>query len=247
MVWEPEAGKDIAARLISALQQDEFILYTQSIIPLGPPSKDRPFQEIFIRFKEEDAKLLPPGTFFPVLAECHLLPYLDRWVVNRLARWVRAALRIRPKWQVPRSNVNVSTETLVDVKFGQYVRKYVEDSYLSKGAIGFEITWDSAIENQASLLRLMAELRPHACGFTLSGFDGSERSFAVLKAFAPNFVKIDSMTVDPAKLPEIQRRCNPLGSKTIVEHVENAKVLEQLRRAKIDFGQGFQLSPVEPL
>jgi EAL domain-containing protein (putative c-di-GMP-specific phosphodiesterase class I) len=247
MDLEPETEKDIANRLMSALQKDEFVLYSQTIIPLGGPQRQRPFQEIFVRFKEEDAMLLPPGTFFPVLEEYHLLPYLDRWVVNRLARWVRGALRVKADWEVPRSNVNLSSETLLDAEFGPYVRQYVVDSFLAKGAIGFEITWDTALRNATWVRRLMAELRHHGCGFTLSGIDGSDESFAAMNAFTPNFVKMSATSLDPAKVPEIQRRCYLLGSKTIVEHVENEQVLEHLRRSKIDFVQGFQISPVEPI
>lgn len=249
MEFEPEieTEKDIADRLMAALQRDEFVLYAQTIIALGVPQKQRPFQEIFVRFKEEDALLLPPGTFFPVLEECHLLPYLDRWVVNRLARWVRGALRIKADWEVPRSNVNLSSETLLDTDFAPYVRKYVVDSFLAKGAIGFEVTWDTALKHATWLRRLMEDLRLHGCSFTLSAIDGSEESYAAMNAFKPNFVKLSAASVDPAKVPEIQRRCYLLGSKTIAEHVENEQVLEHLRRSKIDFAQGFQISPVEPL
>src|SRR5262252_4179515 len=94
-------SRDIANRLVAALQGDEFVLYAQSIVPLGSGADDWPFQEIFVRFAEEDAKLLPPGSFLPVLDEFHLLPFLDRWVVNRLARWVRSGLSIKPEWHIP--------------------------------------------------------------------------------------------------------------------------------------------------
>ena len=247
MANAPETSKTLTDRLIASLQQDEFVLYAQTIAPIAPRREERPFQEIFVRFKEEDAKLLPPGSFFPVLRECQLLPYLDRWVVNKLVRWVRSALSIKSDWQVPRSNVNLSAETLVDSDFGEYVRKYVEDSYLSDGALGFEIDWTDAIEHEVSLRQLIAGLRPHGCCFTLAGFNGGEASFEVLKSFAPHFVKIGSASVDPAMLAEINRRCHLLECKTIVEHVENAKVLEHLRLTKLDFAQGFEISPVQPL
>jgi EAL domain-containing protein (putative c-di-GMP-specific phosphodiesterase class I) len=237
----------MADRLISALQQDEFVLYTQSIVPLVPQSDNQPFQEIFIRFKEEDAKLLPPGMFFPLLAECRLLPYLDRWVVNRLARFVRSGLKFKPDWKVPRYNVNLSDETLTDPKFGDYVLRYVDGSYLSSGGLGFDISCDSAMANRESLRRLMAELRPHGCSLTVAGFDGSEALLAELKALEPDFVKISATTADPAKVSEINRMCHGLGAKTIAEHVENSRVLEHLRRCKIDFGQGFEIGQVEPL
>jgi len=247
MASKPEPQKSLTDRLIASLQQDEYVLYAQLIIPIAPQNGERPFQEIFIRFKEEDAKLLPPGSFFPILEECHLLPYLDRWVVNQLARWVRGALSNRSNWQVPRSNVNLSAQTLVDPELGKYVRTYVDDSCLSNGALGFEIAWDDAIEHQESLRRLMAELRPHGCSFALTDFDGSEPSFAMLKTFAPHFVKISSAAVNPETLAEINHQCHLLECKTIIEHVENEKLLEHMRLTKVDFGQGFEISPVQPL
>jgi EAL domain-containing protein (putative c-di-GMP-specific phosphodiesterase class I) len=247
MADKPEAQKSLTDRLIASLGRDEYALYAQPIIPIAPQHGERLFQEIFVRFREEDANLLPPGSFFLILQECHLLPYLDRWVVNQLARWVRGALSIKPDWQVPCSNVNLSAQTLVDPELGKYVRKYVDDSYLSSGALGLEIAWDDAIEHHESLRRLMAELRPHGCYFTLADFDGSEASFAMLKAFAPHFVKISSATVNPETLAEINRQCHLLECKTIIEHVEDAKVLEHMRLTKVDFGQGFEISPVQPL
>jgi EAL domain-containing protein (putative c-di-GMP-specific phosphodiesterase class I) len=247
MSREPEPQKSLVDRLIASLQQDEFVLYAQSIVPLAPQNGEPPFQEIFVRFKEEDAKLLPPGTFFPVLEECQLLPYLDRWVANRLARWVRSALGIKPDWAIPRNNVNLSEATLADPDYGQYVCKYVDDSYLSDGALGFEVALDSALAHEAPLRKLMAEVRPFGCTLTLSGFDGSDASFAKLKGLTPEFIKISATNVAPAKLSEIGRKCQALGIKTITEHVESEKMLQLLRQSKIDFAQGFEISPVKPL
>lgn len=247
MTRKPELRKSLADRLIASLQQDEFVLYAQSIVPLAPQSRERPFQEIFVRFKEEDAKLLPPGTFFPVLEECQLLPYLDRWVANRLARWVRSAVGVKPDWTIPRNNVNLSEATLADRDYGRYVCKYVDDSYLSDGALGFEIALEIAVANEAALRKLMAEVRPYGCTLTLSGFDGSQASFAVLKALSPNFVKISATNVIPAKLAEIGHKCRALEIKTIAEHVESKQMLQHLRQSKIDFAQGFEISPVKPL
>jgi len=247
MAREPGPQKVLVDRLIAALQQDEFVLYAQNIMPLAPQAGQRRFQEIFVRFKEEDTKLLPPGTFFPVLEECKLLPYLDRWVANRLARWVRSAVSIKPNWLIPRNNVNLSDATLSDPGYGEYVRKYVDNSYLSGGALGFEIALDSAIAHEKSLRKLMTEVRPYGCSLTLSGFDGSTASFSELKDLTPNFIKISAASVSLARLSEINRKCQTLRIKTIVEHVESGKMLQYLRQSKIDFAQGFAISPVKPL
>ncbi len=247
MARQPEPQKSLVDRLIASLQQDEFVLYMQAIVPIAPQRGERPFQEIFVRFKEEDAKLLPPGTFFPILEECQLLPYLDRWVANRLARWVRRAVGIKPDWPIPRNNVNLSEATLDDADFGQYVCKYVNNSYLSGGALGFEIALEVAIANEASLRQLMAEVRPFGCTLTISDFDGSDASFLRLKGLTPEFIKISTANVGPSKLSEIARKCHALEIKSIAEHVESKQMLQHLRQSRIDFAQGYEIAPVKPL
>ena len=247
MPKEQDAHKYLTDRLLSALQEDEFVLYTQAILPLVPKFNGRPFNEIFIRFQEEDDKLLPPGTFFPMLEEVGMLPYLDRWVVNRMARFVRAALKVDRAWDVPRYIVNLSDETLVEGGFGDYVLKYADDSYLSAGVLGFDISIDSAVAHRQAVLTLMAKLRPHGCTLSLAGFDGTPAMVATLKGFEPNYIKFSAINADPAKIPELNKMCHDLGAQTIAEHVENIRVLDHLRRCKIDFAQGFGIGKVEPL
>jgi EAL domain-containing protein (putative c-di-GMP-specific phosphodiesterase class I) len=242
-----EEPTNIADRLMSALQKDEFVLYSQRILAPDRKSAGHPFQEIFIRFGEEDERLLPPGNFFPILEECRLLPYLDRWVVNRLARWVRSVLAIKPDWQVPCSSVNLSTETLDDPYFGEYVRKYANHSFLSNGAIGFEVGCDTAIDFRHSVHRLMAQIRPHGCHLTLTGFDGSDRCAVTLRDFKPEFVKMSAIAVNPAVVPEISRICHASGCRVIAEFVESESVLDHLKGCAVDFVQGFAIAPVQPL
>jgi EAL domain-containing protein (putative c-di-GMP-specific phosphodiesterase class I) len=248
MFSEPESpDDDTVDRLLSAMQEDEFVLHSQAIVPLVPQTDGRKFSEIFIRYQEEDAQLLPPGTFFPVFEEVGILPLLDRWVVNRMARHVRAGLERDSLWKVPRYIVNLSDETLADEEFGAYVLQYADKSYLSGGVIGFDISCDSALANLESVLELMDGLRPHGCSLTVAGFDGNEDVLPALKVLEPDFVKINASKVDPARVPEINRTCHELGVQTIAEQVENPQVLDHLRRCKVDFAQGFGLAKVEPL
>jgi EAL domain-containing protein (putative c-di-GMP-specific phosphodiesterase class I) len=156
-------------------------------------------------------------------------------------------LKIDLQWDVPRYIVNLSDETLADEKFGEYVLQYAADSYLSGGVLGFDIACDSAQANRESLLQLMEGLRPHGCSLTVAGFDGNDACLAELKALEPDFVKISASTIDPAKVPDINRMCHDLGAQTIAEHVENNRVLDHLRRCKTDYAQGFGLAKVEPL
>jgi EAL domain-containing protein (putative c-di-GMP-specific phosphodiesterase class I) len=242
-----ENHDDIARRLMSALQEDEFVLYSQPIVSCVEQDDGRLLNEIFVRFGAEDAQLLPPGAFFPVLEEAGMLPYLDRWVVNRLARYVRDGLKINPSWEVPCFMVNLSDETLADVQFPEYVLQYADDSYLSCGVLGFEVSCNSAVAHARSLQHLMEGLRPHGCSLAVADFDGSDEALARIKVLEPDFIKISAAAIDPALVPGINRKCHELGAQTIAEYVEDRDVLNHLRRCKIDFAQGFELAKAEPL
>jgi len=248
-------NQDLTDRLVSALRQDEFILYGQPIVPLAPNASERPFQEILIRFQEEEAKLLPPGGFFPVLEECGLMPYVDRWVVNRIARWVRSALAIKPDWPVPQNSINLSAATLSDRNFAEYTRRHLHAAALPDGTLSFEITCDSAGLHVESLLGLMAQLRPAGCAFILARFDGGKGEFELLRRLAPEFVKLSPALVrmlDQGRtgldqVDAIIRECHALGIKTIAEHVENERTLAHLRGLGVNFGQGFGIQAPQPL
>lgn len=247
--------QELADRLIAALRQDEFVLYGQRIAPLAPGSGDRPFQEILIRFQEEETKLLPPGSFFPILEESGLMPYVDRWVVSRICKWARSALVIKPDWPVPQCGINLSAATLSDRIFAAYVRNHLRVAALPASTLLFEVTCDSAQPSVGALLGLMAQLRPAGCGFTLARFDGSTNAFRLLRLLLPEYVKLspglvrrlDQGSAGLDAIGAIVGECHALGVKTIAEHIESDEVLRQMRDLGVNFGQGFGIQAPQPL
>jgi EAL domain-containing protein (putative c-di-GMP-specific phosphodiesterase class I) len=248
------AQKETTDRLITALQENKFILYAQVIVPLAS-GDDRPFQEILVRLREEEEKLLPPGSFFPILEEYRLMPYVDRWVISHLARRMVAPETERPDSPRPRNSINLSTDTLLDENFAEFVRKRVERNRLPEGTFTFEFPWDTAILHAEPLMKFAEKLKPDGCHFTVAGFDGSKTSFDVLKRFRPNFVKLDYGIVKDIgralaaseRAESVSEKCHTLGIKTIAEYVESAEALEQLQLVGVDYAQGLAISPPEPL
>jgi len=247
--------KSIAARLISALKQGEFVLYGQPIVPLAPASGERPFQEILIRFREEEAKLLPPGSFFPLLEEYRLLPYVDRWMVSWLSSWAQASRANKPDWLAPRNGINLAADTLLDPTFADFTSKHIRNAGLPDESFVFEIAWDTALARTGKLGELRAQLKPAGCRFSLADFDGSEVSFNFLKEVAPDFVKlgydvlkdIDRALAASERAESINRKCHSMGIRTIAEYVESRDVLEQLRAIEVDFAQGLEIGPAQRL
>ena len=255
MDQEVVAKNELADRLVAALGKDEFILFRQAIVPLMPVGGERLFQEILIRFEEEEAKLLPPGTFLPLLEEYGLMPFVDRWVVSRIAKWVGVARGTKPDWDVPRNGINLSPQTLHDRNFADFARRHIQAAELPDETFCFEILWEDAVEHSESLVGLVSQLKPAGCRFTIARFEGVHGSFELLKALAPDFVKIsprvvrniDHASKGAAAAQAIHRACRSLGIRTIAEHVESDQLLVKLRRMGIDYAQGFGILPPQPL
>jgi len=245
---ESTIQKNIAEKLISALKTGGFVLYAQKILQLAASGNDGPpFQEILVRFKEEEEKLLPPGTFFPTLQEYRLLPYVDRWVVSRLVSWIQESRARTPGSPLPANGVNLSEDTLREPKFADFVAKNIESAKLPEGFFTFELGWDTALLHAEQLKTIQAQLGPLGCRLTFAGFDGSEGSFSFLKVLKPDFVKLTYGTVKDVgrglaaseKVEAINQKCHAMGIKTIAEFVESHEVLDQLRLIEVDFAQGL--------
>ncbi len=248
------AYQSLAERLMSALRQDEFVLFGQAIVPLAPAAQ-QPFREILIRFQEEENKLLPPGSFFSILEDGGLMPYLDRWVVNRVVRWLRTSLALKPEAPLPHASINLSPDTLTDAKFAEYACKHLLGAALPEGCVSFEISCDSALGQTEGLLRLAERLRPESCRFVLARYDGSETARELRQRLAPEFVKLSPGLVRllvqgeaaMERIGTINRECHAAGARTIAEHVEDERTLQQLRQLGIDFAQGFGIAAPQPL
>ncbi|HKB63319.1 MAG TPA: EAL domain-containing protein [Burkholderiales bacterium] len=245
---ESTIQKNIAEKLIAALKTGGFVLYAQKILRLAASAgSERPFQEILVRFREEEEKLLPPGTFFPMLQEYRLLPYVDRWVVSRLASWIQESRAGERGWTVPTNGVNLSEDTLREPKFADFVAKHIENAKLPDEVFTFELGWDTALLHAEQLKGIQARLEPLGCRFTFAGFDGSAGSFEFLKVLRPDFVKLTYGVVKDVdrglaaceKVEAINHKCHAMGIKTIAEFVESHEVLDQLRLIEVDFAQGL--------
>jgi EAL domain-containing protein (putative c-di-GMP-specific phosphodiesterase class I) len=252
---ESTVQKNIADKLIAALKTGGFVLYAQRILDLRATDK-RPFQEVLVRFKEEEEKLLPPGTFFPMLEEYRLLPYVDRWVVSRLATWIQESrAKNPPGWVAPANGVNLSEDTLREPKFADFVAKHIQNSRLPEGTLAFEVGWDTALVHSEQLKSIMALLRPAGCRFTFAGFDGSDGSFSFLKLLKPDFVKLTYGIVKDIgralaaseRAESINQKLHAMGIKTIAEFVESHEVLDSLRVVEVDFAQGLVIGGPQKL
>ena len=242
-------------KFIAALNQDGFILYSQTIKPISSGADRSGFQEILIRYREEEEKLLPPGGFFPILESCDLMTTLDRWVVNRVIKWLLAKRKAGKGSNPPKCSINLSGDSVADAGFAEFVKEQLEVSPVTRDRIAFEIPEEDANDHAVALGKVIEELGPLGCTFAISGYTGEFVAADMLQALMVNFVKIDSRIVrnlhqhdgSYVTADAIHRTCQDLGIRTIAEFVERPETVRKLEQLGVDYAQGYGIAKPAPL
>ncbi len=248
---ELTAWHDVAHRLRSALDGDEFCLYAQGIEPARADARAAPFLEILLRLQEEEDNLMPPGAFLPLAEEHGLLPDIDRWVVRRLLAWVAEA----PARERALYSVNVTAASIADPGFTESVRDGLRASRGHAPGLCFEFNEAEATANLDRTVEWVGELAREGCRFALSSFGRDPISFALPRRIAFDYIKIDAGVilaaargpVELAKVKAINRVAHSLGAKTIAQCVESEATRVLLGGIDVDFVQGFAVSRPAPL
>ena len=110
-----------------------------------------------------------------------------------------------------------------------------------------EITESAAIDDLALADRHLQALRAIGCIICLDDFGAGAASLAYLQQLTLDIVKIDGRFIrelqhggrESTFIRHLVHMCTELGVKTLAEMVENAQVENAVRRAGVDYAQGW--------
>jgi EAL domain-containing protein (putative c-di-GMP-specific phosphodiesterase class I) len=245
-----------AERFAEALAQDQFSLFAQAIVPLAQGKAGRRHLEIFVRFQEEEERLLPPGTFFPILEANHLTDQLDRWAVSKVLRWSAEKKKgAIDAWQVPTFNLNLADDTINDEDFAAHVFDALSEAHVPPDRLWFEITAKQLASMREAAARTITDLSGLGCVVAVSDFAGGEAEARDCAKSGVRLVKfLGSLVRDVEKnaralsnLISINTACHKAGLQTVAQFVETSETLTLVRRAGIDYAQGFRIAMPVPL
>jgi PAS domain S-box-containing protein len=229
-------------RIRKAIEHDRFELHSQPIVELGTGRVVQ--EELLLRMRAEDGRLIMPGEFLPPAERFELAPAIDRWVIGRAADVARTR----------RVEVNLSGQSIGDPGLPAYVEEQLERAGAEPGNLVFEITETTAAEDldQASLLA--ERLASLGCGFALDDFGTGYGSFTYLKHLPVSYIKIDMEFVRNLRADSPDRQvvsaivdvARNFGIETIAEGVESQDTLELLQALRVDFAQGFHIGRPSP-
>jgi diguanylate cyclase (GGDEF)-like protein/PAS domain S-box-containing protein len=240
-------------RLQAALKENRFELHVQPIVALNGKPDTGPACEVLLRLRGADGTESKPIDFMHSAERYHLMPSLDRWVLQTTFAAVGGGVLKLPKGRSVA--VNISSQTLADPQFLEFVVECLDRSGVQPAQVCFELAESAVAAHLSQSTRFIAVLHGLGCQFALDDFGSGLGSFANLKQLSMDYLKIDGSfirglgtdDVDVAMVRAMIELARSLGIKVVAEQVETEQVLEIIRTLKVDFVQGYAVGRPIPL
>ena len=213
-----------------------------------------PIFEVLVRLLDDDDRQILPAEFLSAAERYQLMEDLDRWVVaNTLEVLGRNASTLTASGA--RFAINLSGQSLGSEAFLGFVQQQLERSAVPPGMVCFEITETVAVANLQRAQTFMHTLRRAGCRFSLDDFGTGLSSFAYLKLFPVDTLKIDGSfiqdlptnVVSQSVVAAISEVARVMRLDTVAEFVEDEATLNLLGQLGITWAQGYLLGEPTPL
>ena len=254
VVFRPDAEEMIArqmdvgnVQIIShAAETERFQLYTMPILPVD--GRSQPIREVLLRVIGEDGRVLAPAALIGSAERHGLMPRIDRWVVSTVLAnvdKVEAGTRL---------SINLSGLSVGDPEFKDFLLCALDRHPDAATRLCFEITETAAVRSLATAQALTGELRRRGCGVILDDFGSGLSSFAYLRHFPVDALKIDGAIIGDVVHDEFQQTvvaglvaiAAKLGVGVIAEYVETAEMQAVLRDLGVTQVQGYHVGRPTP-
>ncbi|WGU39328.1 EAL domain-containing protein [Phenylobacterium sp. NIBR 498073] len=219
----------------AAVNEKRFRLVYQPVVDLNAGSALHHY-EVLVRFGDSAS----PYPMIRMAEELDMIEPLDIAVVEETI----GRLTAEPDLKLA---ANVSGRTIVSPAFVTAVRQMLAKSPTVAGRLLLEITESAAIDDLALADRHLSALRQEGCMICLDDFGAGAASLAYLQQLTLDIVKIDGRYIrelqhggrESTFIRHLVRMCAELKVRTIAEMVENAAAEDAVRRAGVDFAQGW--------
>ena len=238
-------------RIQRAVEEDAFILYAQPIVSIEGQLEQRRHAELLLRMVEnrgtEQERIIPPSAFLPAAERYHLMPLIDRWVLDRAVHMLASGTGdVR---HLTTCSLNLSGQSLTDLKLYDYIIRLLEETGVNPKRLCFEITESAVIANMEVARQFVNGLRNLGCRFALDDFGSGLSTFDYLKQLEVDYVKLDgslvrdvaTSRVSQAMVHAVNYVTHVMGMKTIAEFVESEQIMQALRKLSVDYAQGYAI------
>lgn len=244
---------NLVAEIQKMLDADGFDLLAQPISPLRKEGAASRF-EVLLRMRDADGEEVPSGSFFSAAERYQMMPQIDRWVVSTtLGILGEHAAAIRSAGAS--FAINLSGQSLSDDEFLSFIDERIDASGLPPWSLCFEVTESAAVSNHVKAQAFIDALRQRGCTVSLDDFGAGLSSFAYLKSFNVDTLKIDGNfikdisgnRISESMVAAITQVAKVMGLETVAEYVETEEIREFVAGMGVDYAQGHAVGRPAPL
>ena len=238
----PKDYLEIEKELKEAIEKREFVMYYQPIIDI----KNNKIWgvEALLRWNSKTRGLVPPGKFIPILEESGLINEVGDEIIDMV---LKDAKEFENKELKVIFSMNVSVIQLLSQNLALKLIQKIEEIGVKKENIIVEITESVLMENIDVIMPQIELLQKEGINIEIDDFGTGYSSLAYLRKLPVSALKIDrSFVVDIYKdegdryiVDAIISMAKALHKKTIAEGVEDKEILDYLKKAGVDYIQGF--------
>ena len=234
----------LVAQIQQALDGDGFRLLAQPIFSLADNSPASRF-EILLRMRDAKGNHISSAALISAAERYQLMPQIDRWVfsmtMRRLADY-RSVLEERALIFA----VNLSGQTIGDDDILSFIEDEIDASGIPASSICFEVTESAAVSNLRKAQAFIDRLRSRGCQFALDDFGAGLSSFAYLKNFKVDTLKIDGSfirdiienRISESMVAAITQVARVMQLETVAEYVETQETKKLIKKLGVDYAQG---------
>lgn len=224
--------------LRSAITQNEFELYAQSIVDVFEGRVKT--IDLMLRWNHPTRGLLSANEFLPIAEECDFIDDIDRWVVNQLCNY--AALT-HPTLHF---SVNLSMQSIAKPTSLQYMLDKLGASGVPTGRLHVDLGESSRPVDLEAVIGSTRQLIDNGVGVAIDRFGHGYGSLATMMQMSVTAIKLDRSLTALVDTPGGRGVTNAIigfarqrGLEVIGGGVETASQAEALRDLGCRFQQGY--------
>jgi EAL domain-containing protein (putative c-di-GMP-specific phosphodiesterase class I) len=226
-----------------ALDSDGFELLAQPITALSTSDGISRY-EILLRMSDGDRGFVSTKAFFSAAERYRIMPQIDRWVVTATLAAIGSG---EIKLPGNRScTINLSTQTLGDEGFLEFVVESLDRSGVTPSSICFEVNEVAVSTDIQHVQRFIEVLHGIGCEFAIDDFGSGLGAFSSLKKLPVDYLKIDGAythnlvddEINQEMITAMIKLARTMEFRIVAEQVEHQQDFDWLREVGVDFVQG---------
>lgn len=240
----------IEQKLKNVILEKEFLLHYQP--QYDTKRKQLRGVEALVRWRDEEGKIINPGSFIPIAEKSSMIITIGEWVMEKaistLAEW-------KKKYGISITmSINISATHFVQDGFYHRLAQLNKKYEVSPKEIELELTESVLVEDFSRIIRKLETLKQYGVQTAIDDFGTGYSAFSYLKSLPVHTIKIDksfidSMLKDKASqiiVESIVAMVNRLGYETIAEGVEEQEQFDYLKKIGCEYIQGYLLGKPMP-